>query len=283
MDQPYYSISGSYNGIPNNPQFPLHYHDEYEIFLFLAGDSTYVIEEKTYSLEPGDILVIRKHEMHRIFHNRPVPYQRVVLMIAPDFFRQYNCPDYEAQFLHPTRRTGNKIAAEIVHSSGLYDAFIRYRKYSEEYSLDIQSPVLIATIIEILYLINKTTGFSASDYSNGPLKSIISYLNNRYTEDITLDMLAEQFFLSKYYLCRSFHKATGLTVHQYITRKRLTLVKELRDEGKSIGEAAMQAGFKDYSSFYRAYQKQYGVSPREAFGKTYGFLNDSAKNQLPQP
>lgn len=128
------------------------------------------------------------------------------------------------------------------------------------------SPILIATVIEILYLINKITGFASSDGTNSPMKSIISYLNNRYTEDITLDMLARHFFLSKYYLCRAFHKATGLTIHQYITRKRLTLVRELKEKGKNISEAAMEAGFKDYSCFYRAYQKEYGISPREDLG-----------------
>ena len=75
-------------------------------------------------------------------------------------------------------------------------------------------------------------------------------------------MLAEKFYISKYYLCRAFHKATGLTVHDYIRLKRLNLARELKAEGKSISEAAMMAGFTDYSSFYRAYLKEYGVSPR---------------------
>jgi len=263
MEQSYYGISTNFILAPVNQNFQLHCHDQYEILLFLEGDAKYIVEEKTYSLEPGDIIVIRKHEMHRIFHNSPTRYHRSILMVSPEFFKYYHCQDYEEQFLHPHPGTDNKIAAEIVRSSGLYDAFMRYKKYSEDYSLDRKSPILIATIIEILYLINKTTGFVSSDFPNEPIKSILTHLNNHYTEDITLDMLAGQFFLSKYYLCRAFRKATGLTIHQYITRKRLTFVRELKDEGKSIGEAAMLAGFQDYSSFYRAYQKEYGLSPRE--------------------
>ena len=95
------------------------------------------------------------------------------------------------------------------------------------------------------------------------LQIISNMLNNHYTEDITLDLLHEKFFISKYHLCRAFHKATGLTIHEYIRRKRVTKVRELCAEGMSIGDAAAQAGFNDYSSFYRAYQKEYGTSPRE--------------------
>lgn len=261
MNGLYYSMGDWNTSIPTNYQFPLHFHDQYEIFLFLEGDAKYIVEEKTYTLVPGDIIIIRKHEMHRVFHNSQARYQRCVLMVDPEFFRQHNCPDYEAQFLHAVPGTDNKIAAEIVRSSGLYDAFIRYRRYADDPDVTGDSPILISAIIEILYLINKITGFSTPDLTNSPIKDIILYLNNRFTDEITLDMLSEKFFLSKYYLCRSFRKATGLTVHEYICRKRLAVVRELRAEGRNLNDAAMMAGFRDYSCFYRAYVKEYGHSP----------------------
>ncbi len=261
MSDSYYSMGDWNTSTPTNFQFQLHFHDQYEIFLFLEGDAKYIVEERSYTLEPGDIIIIRKHEMHRIYHNSPTRYQRCVLMVSPEFFQKHNCQDYEAQFLKAVVGTDNKIAAEIVRSSGLYDAFVRYRKYSEDCTVDKNAPILISTIIEILYLINKITGFSTSDFNTDPIKDVILYLNNRYTDDISLDMLAEKFFLSKYYLCRAFRKATGLTVHEYICRKRLAIIRELRAEGRSLSEAAMMAGFHDYSCFYRAYVKEYGTSP----------------------
>lgn len=259
----YYSINESRINTPSNINFQLHNHDEYEIFLFLEGDSRYIVEDKTYTLEPWDIIIIRKHELHRIYHNRSVPYQRIVLMVSPLFFQENGCQNYESQFLKGAFGNGNKIAADLVRSSGICDAFLRYKKYSEDYTLSPRSPVLQAIIVEILYLINKTTGFSASDLTNSPIKPVLLYLNNNFTEDITLDLLEEKFFLSKYYLCRTFHKTTGLTVHEYIRRKRLTKVRELRSEGMNIGEAAARSGFHSYSSFYRAYLNEYGTPPRK--------------------
>ncbi len=260
----HYSVSESYTPSPTNAHFALHNHNDYEILLFLEGDARYIVEDNAYTLEPGDLIVIRKHELHRIYHNSSSPYRRVVMMVSPEFFRENACTCYEAQFANASPGTGHKIPADLVRSVGLYDAFLRYRKYSGEYSLPWDTPVLTATVTEILYLVNQIRHFSSPDLSVEPIKSVILYLNNNYTSDITLDTLQEKFFISKYYLCREFHRATGLTVHAYISRKRLTKVRELRSRGMRIGDAALEAGFRDYSSFYRAFQKEYGVSPREA-------------------
>lgn len=260
---PCYSISESYIAAPTNAHFWLHNHNDYEILLFLEGDARYVVEDNVYTMEPGNLIIIRKHELHRIYHNSPTPYRRIVLMVSPGFFRENACADYEAQFLRAPLGTGHKIAAETVRSSGLYDAFLRYKRYSEDYRLSPDAPVLRAIILEILYLINQTSHFSSADVSTGPIKSVILYLNNNYAGEVTLDILQEKFFISKYYLCREFRKVTGLTVHEYIRRKRLTRVRELRSQGLHIGDAALEAGFRDYSSFYRAFRKEYGVPPRK--------------------
>lgn len=258
-----YSITNWMNSLPQNDQFKLHWHDEYEIFLFLRGDAAYIVNEKIYNLEPLDIILIRKHEMHRIIHSSNTQYQRCVLMVSPAFFQKYDCQEYEMQFLNTSTGIDNKIPGEIVRSSGLYDAFLRYKKYSETLDEPVGSPLSRSIITEILYLLNKNTGFSKSDHVHGPIKSVLRYLNNNYTEDISLDMLSEKFFLSKYHLCRIFRKTTGLTVHEYICRKRLALIHELREDGMSLNEAAEAAGFRDYSSFYRAFVKEYGSSPRK--------------------
>ena len=248
---------------PSNANFKLHNHDEYEILLFLEGDAKYVVEDKSYTLEPGDIILIRRHELHRIYHNSNIPYRRIIIMVSPLFFVENNCTSYEAQFVKTPVGTGHKIPADLVRSSGLFDAFLRYRKYSENYTLDKSSPILISTLIEILYLINKITTFSDADFTSSPIKSVIHYINRHYTEDISLDLLHEKFFVSKYHLCRAFHKATGLTIHEYIRRKRITKVRELYAEGMNLGDAAVGSGFSDYSSFYRAYRKEYGTSPKK--------------------
>ena len=259
MDELHFFAKETVSQNPSNENFFLHTHDDYEIYMFLAGDAKYIVEGNTYSLNPQDIIVIRKNEMHRVFHNSYKPYRRMVINVSPQFFIQHNCSEYEHQFLN--YGTGNKINADVVVSSGIYNALERLKKFSDNFS-DISSPVVCGVIIEILYLINKNMNFSDADKTNSQLENIIEYINSNYTESFSLDDLEKMFFISKYHLCRSFKKVTGLTVYQYIARKRITLVNELSKSGRNIGDAAIAAGFSSYSSFYRAYISEYGCSPR---------------------
>lgn len=257
----YYQIQKTEDQHPSNEHFCLHNHDFYEIYLFIEGDSKYIVEGNSYTLEPYDIILIKKHEMHRVYHNSPTPYKRIVLSVSPEFFVLNHCTEYEQYFTDTLIGTGNKIVAELVQSSGLYDAFLRLKKYSDKCS-DKSSPVINATITEILYLISTINEFSSADIIKNPIKNVIMYINNHYTENIKLDELEKKFFISKYHICRLFKQTTGLTVHEYVTSKRLIHACELKANGIKLGDAASLSGFSCYSAFYKAYLKQYGVSPK---------------------
>ncbi len=268
MENNLYSGFESYTETPDNSQFSLHNHNEYEIYLFMEGDSNYVVESKNYTLVPGDIIIIRKHEMHRVYHNSSTEYKRVIIMISPEFFKNHNCEEYENVFLNGSFDKGNKISADIVHSSGLYDAIMRFKKYSDSFRKD-NSPVITGAVIEILYLISKISVFENPDFVSPKIKDVLNYINSNFTGDITLDMLCERFFVSKFHLCRIFKKATGLTVQMYIKRKRLTYVIGLVKAGNGLTESAIAAGFCDYSSFYRAYVDAYHENPRNIHKRSF--------------
>lgn len=257
----YYEITKSEDEISSNNPFYLHSHTHYEIYLFLEGDAKYVVEEKSYSLEPYDIIVIKKHEMHRVYHNNPARYRRFVLSVSHEFFEENNCLEYERSFTDFANNRGNKICGDVVRSSGLYNAFMRLEKYTDNFTAQ-NTTIEKAIIIEILYLINSIHTFSLSDALQSPIKKVITYINNHYTENISLDCLEKKFFISKYHLCRMFKQATGLTVHGYITDKRLNLACELKSNGATLSVAADRAGFASYSAFYRAYLQRFGKSPK---------------------
>lgn len=240
--------------------FKLHNHDDYEIYMFIEGDSNYVVEGRSYSLRPYDMIVIRRHEMHRVYHRSNALYSRFVIMVKPEFFKEQDCCDYERGFKDAYTGEGNKITADVVRSSGLYDAYMRLKKYSNDFT-EPDDPVVRSIIVEILYLIDKVTLFANDDSSNKQLTKVINYINSHYTEDLSLEDIASRFFISKYHLCHVFKETTGLTIHSYITRKRITRVRELVAEGLNITNAVINAGFNNYSSFYRAYVKVFGVSP----------------------
>lgn len=247
---------------PSNERFKLHSHNDYEILLFLEGDVDYVIEGKVYSLSPGDIILIRKHQLHRPYHNTPKKYRRIVINITHDFFTENNCLEYEEQFINESLKLDNKISSYIAKKSGIYDALLRLEKYTDNFSKEA-SPVYISSIMEILYLLSELDTFSEAEKTNPHFSRVMDYINEHFCEDVTLELLSEEFFISKYHLCRLFRKKTGLTFHQYLNRKRLDKSQELIKGGKSITDAAIMSGFKSYAAFYRVYVKEFGLSPKE--------------------
>lgn len=245
-----------------NEHFHLHTHDSYEILLFLEGDSKFIIEGRDYFLESGDVIIVRKQEMHRIFHNSNARYHRIVLFTTPQFFINHDCKDYEKQFLNTHMNIDNRIKSDYVRSCGLFDAFMRLKKYSHNFTID-NEPIVNAIVLEILFLINRTGHFASYNTPGNQVEQIISYINNHFTEDLDLEFLTKHFYISKSYLCKIFHKSTGLTIHNYISNKRISKVRELHQAGKSISDAAILSGFKDYTSFYRTYRKLMGQSPKK--------------------
>ena len=92
---------------------------------------------------------------------------------------------------------------------------------------------------------------------------VLSYINEHYSEALTLDALAERFFISKYHLLRKFEAQVGTTVHRYILQKRLLNAKQLLAGGLAPSEVCTYCGFGDYANFYRAFRAEYGTTPRQ--------------------
>ncbi|MBE7050636.1 MAG: helix-turn-helix domain-containing protein [Ruminococcaceae bacterium] len=257
-----YSFTYMENADVTKYDFTLHSHDEYEIYMYLDGDTHYVVEGRNYSLEPNDIIIIRRGEMHRLYHKSNAPYSRIVLMVNPDFFVENKCQNYEKQFLNTSGSIGNKINAATVKSSGLFDAFERLRKYSNQFE-NYETPVCRALVTEILYIIDNISDFSPDDIPNEQIRKAIKYINSNFTNDVSIEDIADYCYVSKYHLCRIFKESTGLTIHEFITRKRIQHIRELRLSGMNLTNAVLNSGFNNYSNFYRSYVKITGHSPKD--------------------
>ena len=100
-------------------------------------------------------------------------------------------------------------------------------------------------------------------YVNDKMEEVLKYIAGHLKEELSVDILARQFFISRYYLMHRFKEVTGYTLHQYISQKRLLWAAELIRQGVPVMKAAEQVGFSEYSTLLRAFQKTFHMSPRE--------------------
>ena len=105
---------------------------------------------------------------------------------------------------------------------------------------------------------DRSEGGSASQQL---VSDVVSYINEHLDKELTLDNLAERFFISKFYMMRLFQKETGTTIYTYLTQRRLLKARELMDGGMRAMESCYACGFHSYSSFTRAYAKFLGTTP----------------------
>lgn len=258
---------------------PPHTHkDLFEIFILLNGNVDYVIEGNQFHVNPYDIVLVNNDELHRSITKDDSHFECILLSINLDFFVKNNCSDFTDMIFNRNTGTNNVIPAGTVIESGIYDIYARLEQYIQE------APVCLAVvksvIIELLYNINKQIVKSTSiNYNQKNIKPILEYINNNLTQELSLDLIANNFFLTKQYLCKIFKENTGFTVKKYISYKRIVLVREFYSSGMSISEACIRAGFNDYSNFYRIFTKMMHEPPKKNLSNIkFRFENSETQN-----
>ena len=99
------------------------------------------------------------------------------------------------------------------------------------------------------------------------IDDIFAYINNHITEEISLDCLEREFYVSKFHISREFKKLTGTTLHQYIVKAKLDLCKKLIEEGKSITDIAQICNLGSYNNLFRVFKKEFGITPKEYYNE----------------
>ncbi|HIY02188.1 MAG TPA: AraC family transcriptional regulator [Candidatus Blautia faecipullorum] len=244
--------------------YSFHYHDFHKIIIFLSGKVSYHIEGKTYHLSPWDILLVSRGAIHKPEIDFSVPYERFVLWIREDIgntelntcFQKANDRSFSLIRLDSRLLERLKdILFELERSlsgSAFGDSLLKTALFT-------QFMIYINRIfLEKTYITDK-----ASYSSDSQIESLLRYINLHLDGDLSIDRLAEDFFFSKYHMMRKFKEATGYTVHNYIVSKRLLLARSLITQGLPVMKASAQSGFRDYTSFVRAYKKQFGGPPTQ--------------------
>ncbi len=235
-----------------------HCHDAYELVYVLRGEGKYIVEGVEYAVHPHALFFMRPYEYHCAIPSVGCAYERIVLRfeenLLPSTVRRLS-------LLHEKR--GNYFSA-ISPTAPLHAAFetlggtTALIKDGQEEDAEA---LLHATLAQIMLLLSVKKPEEPSVPASPTVLRIIDYLNTHLQEELSLDALAKEFFISKYHLCRLFRQQTGASILIYFNAKRMALAKQLISQGESATAVALRLGFHDYSTFYRTYRKQMGESP----------------------
>jgi len=244
----------------------IHIHDSYEVYYSISGGKQFLIDNKLYDINPGDLFVINQFESHYVSQISKMIHERIVLSIHPDFLKAISTDktDLSYCFTHRDENFSHKIQLDKEQQSR-FMYFINKIISAEGFGADrieYSSFIELMTYFTKLFVDNEDSLLSIYKYNN-QIQEVISYINDNVLENITIKHLSEHFFLSESYICRIFKLATGTTINKYITARRISIAKSLLSNGANINDVYIDCGFNDYSNFLKAFKKAVGVSPKK--------------------
>jgi len=241
-------------------QIAYHYHSFHKVVWLLAGRADYAVEGCTYHLQPGDCVLVGRGCIHRPQVQEGDYYERVILYISPEYLENLSRGDDLSDSFTRAQQHGRYVyhVSEELRQKLLQ---LEQTMGSDQFGAEVLQQALF---MELLVSVNRMERQEqAVDVCGGDRKmmALLQYLGSHLEENISIDELSERFYISKYHMMRCFRDTTGYTIHNYITEKKLLLAQQLLGQGIALSDIAERCGYQDYSTFSRAYKKQFGASP----------------------
>lgn len=245
----------------------VHSHSFYELLLCESGNIQYLIDNKRYNLQKGDIIFIPPGINHKpiIDSTLSEPYKRIAIWISTEFVGTIlnSCPDFIKDDAYITNHYFLRTYGTT--NEYLCNFFIQGYKEFKSQNLNWESFILGNTVslISLLMRIENESLQSLTTKKHPLLDEIISYIQSNYNEKITLENTAHKFHISQSYLGMLFRDNIKVSFYNYVQQIRLSKAKTMIESGVALNLISSQVGFLDYSSFYRAFKKEYNISPSE--------------------
>lgn len=251
----------------------LHSHGFYEITLFKSGRLQYLVDDKRYQIEKGDILIVPPGFTHCPIglHTLTDPYERIITCVSTGFISHF-ISHWHAENNHKTIFS----RPTLFKTKGTpHEALCHYlEKNAMESSLD--NPYADAFLAgNTLCFLSKLMEAHDTDFAPARrlrkelIDSILSYTEQNYNEKITIQDITDEFHIGKTVLIRLFKENLNCTFHHHLTLVRLNAAKNMFTNDLSMETIAESVGFNDYSSFYRAFKKEFGISPKDYYLLTH--------------
>ena len=257
-----------------------HSHNYYEFYFFIKGNVSIDIDGNIRQLQACDIIIIPPKTKHRLtVQNQTVPYQRFILWVSEEFCDELLriSSDFEYIFQKPGFANNYIYHFDVISFNIIQSKIITLleelhsHRFGQSVLISAHVNSLIMTLSRMIY---ETENQIAIKENSSLYQNILNYIETHINENISLNTIADNFYVSKYHIAHIFKNQMGLSIHQYILKKRLSICKAAIVSGSNIITVFLECGFGDYSSFYRAFKKEFGISPKEFKNSLAGIMDN---------
>lgn len=247
----------------------IHTHDFFELYIHLSGFPRLYADNEMFTLQRGSLMIFPPFVMHGIIsHDAIKNYERLVLFISSDMLHQLGqgILPLEQRLLDCTRRTGYHYQlddAALAQCSACIDRIVEHTDDDRPETRLSDYAAMTEFLLQILRVTQESPQPRSAQPSPETMQRVMAYINEHYAQPLTLEGIADAFFISKSHLSHEFVRYTNTSVYEYIQFRRISSAKMLIASGVSLTEAAFQCGFNSYSSFLRTFRKTAGISPTD--------------------
>lgn len=249
-----------------------HFHSYYEIMVFLSPEAEHLFEGNLYHLSFGDILLIPPYLLHKsIYRKGPASNRIIINFMLPDEWMD-GAHGYE-ELLTPFHAPEHIYRFSAEQRLLLFSKLNNIMEYSRrpDYSDRPLDQLMIHSkfvdFLHELYLIrddNRYCNDTAYSPTAQKMYSIASYIHQHYGDPLSLQLLADRFYMNSCYLSHCFKDTLQFTISDYIQMTRIKNAQhKLLATDDKITDIAASCGFNSFSQFNRVFNKLSEVSPRE--------------------
>lgn len=238
------------------------HHNGNNMLIYMHSDGgSIVCNEKIYPIKKGVLCFIGEKKYHYTMPSNAGIYERSKIFISNDELNRLLSIFQYKEVITKSFNDNSIVYAQIPETAiktvdALFDDISHYAKNENHGDM-----IFASCLLRLLVFMTENAVDTVTP-PHGSMYKAIKYINSNIKEAITVDSICEYVHMSKYHLCRSFKKATGLTVMNYILNTRITLAKNLlANENISVGEISELCGFSNISVFCRAFKENTSMTP----------------------
>lgn len=243
-----------------------HTHNYYEFYFFVDGHVDMSIHETKYSLHPGDIILIPPDTSHYpLIQSGQTPYRRFVLWLSRDYMDHLARSSADFTYILQQAQKHAVFSTSAIEFNTIQTMIFQLieETKSDRFGKEALAPLLVNTLLLHLNRLIYERNHPSANSERQLYLRVCDYIEQNLDGELTLKTLSDHLFASKYHIAHSFKDNMGISIHQYILKKRLNACKNACLNGTSVTRACESYGFYDYSAFYRAFKKEYGISPKQ--------------------